>query len=73
MEIKKCPFCGSECTFEKYGSHDLDNIISGLQFTIDMFLRDPLTGEMLSKPRNSLDEITITSCLQAIEVLKKIK
>lgn len=47
-----------------------EEIISGLQFTIDMFLFDPMTGEVLTEPRNEDDKITIDACKGAIELLK---
>ena len=49
----------------------LDEIIQGLQFTVDMFLLDPNTGETLAEPRNDLDKTTIDSCKGAIEMLKR--
>ncbi len=49
----------------------LDEIIQGLQFTVDMFLLDPNTGETLSEPRNDLDKTTIDSCRGAIKVLQR--
>lgn len=47
-----------------------DEIIQGLQFTIDMFLFDPFTGESLTEPRNDDDKITIDACREAIIALK---
>ncbi len=47
-----------------------EEIIQGLQFTIDMFLFDPFTGESLTEPRNDDDKITIDACKEAIKVLK---
>ena len=46
-------------------------IIDGLQFTIDMFLFDPSTGEKLVEPRNDMDKITIDACKGAIELLEQ--
>lgn len=46
-------------------------IIQGLQFTIDMFLFNPSTGETIPEPRNDMDKITIDSCKGAIELLKQ--
>lgn len=46
-----------------------EEIIQGLQFTIDMFLFDPTTGEVYEKPRNDMDKITIDACKGAIELL----
>ena len=46
-----------------------EEIISGLQFTIDMFLFDPMTGES-SEPRNEDDKVTVDACRGAIELLK---
>ena len=47
-----------------------EEIIQGLQFTIDMFLFDPFTGESLTEPRNDDDKITIDACREAIIALK---
>jgi len=46
-------------------------IIQGLQFTIDMFLLDPNTGETYTGPRNDMDKTTIDACKGAIELLKQ--
>lgn len=46
-------------------------IISGLQFTVDMFLFDPSTGEKYTEPRNDMDKITIDACRGAIELLEQ--
>lgn len=48
-----------------------EEIISGLQFTIDMFLFDGNTGEILTEPRNDMDKTTIDACRGAIELLKR--
>jgi hypothetical protein len=48
-----------------------DEIIQGLQFTIDMFLFDPTTGEMLKDPRNDMGKTTIDACKGAIELLEQ--
>ncbi len=48
-----------------------EEIIQGLQFTIDMFLSDPLTGEPITKPRNNMDKTTIDACKGAIELLEQ--
>ena len=48
-----------------------EEIISGLQFTIDMFLFDPNTGEILTEPRNDMDKTTIDACKGAIELLEQ--
>ena len=48
-----------------------EEIISGLQFTIDMFLFDPNTGEKYTEPRNDMDKTTIDACRGAIELLKQ--
>ena len=48
-----------------------EEIISGLQFTIDMFLFDPNTGETFTEPRNDMDKTTIDACKGAIELLKQ--
>ena len=57
-------------------SSSLDNlsreeVIQGLQFTIEMFLFDTSTGETLTEPRNNLDKATIDACKGAIELLKQ--
>lgn len=46
-------------------------IISGLKFTVAMFLFDPTTGEAYEEPRNDMDKITIDACKGAIELLEK--
>lgn len=51
----------------------LDEIINGLQFTIEMFKFDPSTGEMITSPRNDLDKITIDACTEAIKILNDLK
>lgn len=48
-----------------------EEIISGLQFTIDMFLFDPNTGEKYTVPRNDMDKTTIDACRGAIELLRQ--
>ncbi len=48
-------------------------IIDGLQFTVDMFLFDPLTGESFKEPRNDEDKITIDACKEAIKLLKQMQ
>ena len=48
-----------------------EEIISGLQFTIDMFLMDPITGETLAEPRNDMSKTTIDACRGAIELLNQ--
>jgi hypothetical protein len=48
-----------------------EEIINGLQFTVDMFLLDPITGETYTEPRNDMDKTTIDACRGAIELLKK--
>lgn len=45
-----------------------EEIISGLKFTVDMFLFDPSTGEAYTKPRNDMDKITIDACKGAIKI-----
>ena len=49
----------------------IEEIIQGLQFTINMFLSDPLTGEPITKPRNEMDKTTIDACKGAIELLEQ--
>ena len=50
-----------------------EEIISGLKFTIDMFMFDPSTGETLTEPRNDMDKTTIESCKGAIELLEQTR
>ena len=49
----------------------LKEIISGLKFTVDMFLFDPSTGETYTEPRNDMDKTTIDACKGAIEALER--
>ena len=52
----------------------LKEIISGLKFTIDMFLSDPYTGrKVYTEPRNYLDKITVDACKGAIELLEQTR
>lgn len=46
-------------------------IIDGLQFTIDMCLMDTNTGDKYKEPINELDKITVDSCRAAIELLTR--
>lgn len=48
-----------------------EEIISGLKFTVEMFLLDPITGETITEPRNDMDKITIDACKGAIELLEQ--
>ena len=48
-----------------------EEIIQGLQFTIDMFLFDPINGETYTEPRNDMDKTTIDACKGAIELLEQ--
>ena len=48
-----------------------DEIISGLKFTIEMFLLNPSTGEKYSEPRNDMDMTTIDACRGAIKLLEQ--
>ena len=48
-----------------------EEIISGLEFTIDMFLFDPSTCETFTEPRNDMDKTTIDACRGAIELLEQ--
>jgi hypothetical protein len=48
-----------------------EEIISGLKFTIEMFLLDPNTGETFTEPRNDMDKTTIEACKGAIELLEQ--
>jgi DNA-directed RNA polymerase subunit RPC12/RpoP len=49
----------------------ITEIISGLKFTIEMFLFDPNTGEKLTEPRNDMDKITLDACKGAIKALEQ--
>lgn len=49
----------------------IEEIIQGLQFTVDMFLFDPTTGETFTEPRNDMDKTTINACKEAIKLLKE--
>lgn len=51
----------------------IEEIINGLEFTVEMFLSDPFTGEKYTKPRNDMDKTTIEACKGAIKILKEIK
>lgn len=48
-----------------------EEIIQGLQFTIDMFLLNPTTGETYTEPRNDMDKTTIDACKGAIKLLRE--
>ncbi len=48
-----------------------EEIISGLKFTVEMFLFDPNTGEIYTEPRNDMDKTTIDACKGAIELLEQ--
>lgn len=50
----------------------IQEIISGLKFTVAMFLLDPVTGETYEEPRNDMDKTTIDACNGAIEILEKM-
>ena len=50
-----------------------EEIIGGLQFTVDMFLFDPNTGETYTEPRNDMDKTTIDACKGAIELLEQTR
>ena len=49
-----------------------EEIIEGLQFTIDMCLYDPLTGETFSEPRYEFDKTVVNACRGAIEALREL-
>lgn len=51
----------------------IQDIIDGLQFTVDMFLFDPFTGETHTEPRNDMDKTTIDACKEAIKLLKEMQ
>ncbi len=48
-----------------------EEIISGLKFTVEMFLLDPSTGETITEPRNDMNKTTIDACRGAIELLEQ--
>lgn len=48
-----------------------EEIISGLEFTVDMFLLEPMSGETLTAPKSDMDKITIDACKGAIELLEQ--
>ena len=48
-----------------------EEVISGLEFTAEMFLFDPSTGEIYAEPQNDMDKTTIDACRGAIELLKQ--
>lgn len=48
-----------------------EEIISGLKFTIEMFLLNPITGETVAEPMNDMDKTTIDACRGAIELLEQ--
>ena len=50
-----------------------EEIINGLEFTVEMFLLEPMTGENITEPRNEYDKITIDACKGAIELLRKVR
>ena len=51
----------------------IKEIISGLKFTVDMFLFDPNTGETYTEPRNNMDKTTVDACKGAIELLEQTR
>ena len=51
----------------------IEEIIGGLKFTVDMFLLDPVTGEVFTEPRNNMDKTTIDACKGAIELLEQTR
>lgn len=56
---------------QKEGYMTQKEIIDGLQFTIDMFLFDPSTGEVLQKHQlNEDNRTTVEACEEAIKLLK---
>lgn len=51
---------------------DRENVISGLQYTVDMFLFDPATGYSKDPDDlNAVDRITFDACIGAIALLKE--
>ena len=48
-------------------------IIAGLKFTVDMFLFDPGTGEVLKEPRNDMDKTSLDALKGAIALLEQIR
>ncbi len=49
----------------------IEKIISGLKFTVQMFLFNPSTGEYHTEPQNDMDKITIDACKGAIKLLEQ--
>ena len=56
----------------RYGGRGMtrEEVISGLEFTAEMFLFDPSTGEIYAEPQNDMDKTTIDACRGAIEALE---
>ncbi len=50
-----------------------EEIISGLKFTVDMFLFDPSTRETYTEPRNDMDKTTVDACNGAIKLLEQTR
>lgn len=51
---------------------DREKVISGLQYTIEMFLFDPATGHSKDPDDlNEADRITYDACVDAIALLKE--
>lgn len=50
----------------------LQEIIDGLQMTIDLCLYNPNTGETITEPRNDMDKTTVDACKGAIELLEQV-
>jgi hypothetical protein len=49
-----------------------EEIIQGLQFTIDMFLLNPITGEIRAEHTlNDMDKTTVDACREAIKALEQ--
>ena len=52
--------------------NDRENVISGLKYTIELFLFDPATGHSKDPDDlNALDRITYDACVGAIALLKE--
>lgn len=48
-----------------------EEIVAGLQFTVDMFLFNPDTGGTYTEPRNNDEAFTVDACKGAIDLLKQ--
>ncbi len=68
-------WCAYEDEFEasgkEYKPDAAKHIVDGLQFTVEMFLFNPETGETYEAPRNDQDATTINACRDAITYIKE--